>query len=40
MPPIQMQVFQKLKTFSEYFFSFLKAILNFKHFPTEDDSHS
>ena len=31
--PIQMQLYQKQKTFSEFFFAFLKSILNFKHLP-------
>ena len=31
--PIQMQLSQKQKTFSEFFFAFLKSILNFKHLP-------
>ena len=38
--PIQMQLSQKQKTFSEFFFAFLKSILNFKHLPTKDDPHS
>ena len=38
--PIQMQLSQKQKTFSEFFFAFLKSILNFKHFPKKDDPHS
>ena len=29
--PIQMQLSQKLKAFSEFFFAFLKSILNFRH---------
>ena len=29
--PIQMQLSQKEKTFSQLFFEFLKSILNFKH---------
>ena len=29
--PIQMQFSQKIKTFSEVFFAFLKSILHFKH---------
>ena len=37
---IQMQLSQKQKTFSEFFFAFLKSILNFKHLPTKDDPHS
>ena len=28
--PIQMKLYQKQKTFSEFFFAFLKSILNFK----------
>ena len=40
MPPIQMQLSQKQKTFSEFFFAFLKSILNFKHLPKKDDPHS
>ena len=31
--PIQMQLFQKQKTFSEFPFAFSKSILNYKHFP-------
>ena len=38
--PIQMQLYQKQKTFSEFSFAFLKSILNFKHFPKKDDPHS
>ena len=30
--PIQMQLSQKQKPFSEFFAAFLKSILNFKHF--------
>ena len=37
---IQIQLSQKQKTFSEPFFAFLKAILNFKHFLRKDDPHS
>ena len=34
---IQMQLSEKQKTFSRFFFfSFLKAILNFKHLPKKD----
>ena len=40
MQPIQMQLSQKQKTFSEFFFAFLKSILNFKHLPKNDDPHS
>ena len=38
--PIQMQLSQKQKTFSEFFFAFLKSILNVKHLPKNDDPHS
>ena len=34
-----MQLSQKQKTFSEFFFEFLKSILNFKHLPKKDDPH-
>ena len=37
MQPIQMQLSQKQKTFSEFFFAFLKSILNFKYLPKKDD---
>ena len=38
--PIQIQLSQKQKTFSEFFFAFLKSILNSKHLPKKDDPHS
>ena len=38
--PIQIQLSQKQKIFSEFFFAFLKSILNFKHLPKKDDPHS
>ena len=38
--PIQIQLSQKQKIFSEFFFPFLKSILNFKHLPKKDDPHS
>ena len=38
--PIQIQLSQKQKIFSEFFFAFLQSILNFKHLPKKDDSHS
>ena len=38
--PIQMQLSQKQKNFSEFFFAFFKFILNFKHLPTKDDSRT
>ena len=38
--PIQMQLSQKQKTFSEFFSAFLKSSLNFEHFQKKDDCHS
>ena len=38
--PIQIQLSQKQKIFSEFFFAFLKSILNFKHLPKKVDPHS
>ena len=38
--PIQIQLTQKQKTFSEFFLTFLRPILNFKHFRKKDDRHS
>ena len=38
--PIQIQLSQKQKILSEFFFAFLKSILNFKHLPKKDDYHS
>ena len=38
--PIQMQLSEKQKTFSEFFFAFLKSILNFKHLAKKDDPRS
>ena len=38
--PIQMQLSQKQKTFSEFVFAFLKYILSFEHFNRNDESHS
>ena len=38
---IQIQLHQKQKTFFQFFFfRFLKCILNFKHLPKKDDTHS
>ena len=37
---IQMQLSEKQKTFSEFFFAFLKSILNFKHLPKKDVARS
>ena len=31
--PIQMQLSQKQKSFSQFLFAFLKSILNYKHLP-------
>ena len=38
--PIQMQLSQKQKTFSEFFAVFLKSRLSFKHFGSEGGCHS
>ena len=38
--PIQMQLYQKQKSFSEFFFAFLKSILNFIHLTKKDDPRS
>ena len=38
--PIQIQLSLKQKTFSEFYFAFLKSVLNFKHSPKKDDPHS
>ena len=38
--PIEIQFAQKQKIFSEFFFAFLKSILNSKHLPEKDDPHS
>ena len=38
--PIQIQLSQKQKTFSEFCFAFLKSIFNFKHLSKNDDRHS
>ena len=35
-----MQLSEKQKTFSDFFFEFLKSIINFKHFPKRDDPHN
>ena len=35
--PIQMILSEKRKTFSEFFFAFLKSILNFEHLPKRDN---
>ena len=38
--PIQIQLSQKQKIFSEFFFPFKKSILNFKHLQKKDEPHS
>ena len=38
--PIRIQLSQKQKIFTEFFFAFLKTILNFKHLPKKDELHS
>ena len=40
MQPIQSQLSKKLTDFSEFFFAFLKSILNFKRLPRKDDPRS
>ena len=40
MQPIHMQLFQKLKTFSEFFPAFSKSKVNFEHFRKKYDAHS
>ena len=37
---IQMQLSQKVKSFSRFFLQFLKSTSNFKHFEKKDDCHS
>ena len=37
--PIQMQLSQKQKTFSDFLTGFLKSSLNFEHFLKIDDPH-
>ena len=38
--PIQIQLSQKQKIFSQFFFPFLKSLLNFRHVPKKNDPHS
>ena len=40
MQPIHMQLSQKVKNFSEFFFAFSKNRLNFEHFQKQEDAHS
>ena len=35
--PIQILLAQKEKTFSQFFYAFLKSALNFEHFQKKDD---
>ena len=37
--PIQIQLSQKQKTFSEFLFAFLKSKLNYKHLQKKVDHH-
>ena len=37
--PIQIQLSQKQKTFSQIFYAFLKCILNDKHLEKKDNPH-
>ena len=37
---IEMQLSEKQKAFSEFFFAVVKSILNFKHLPKKDDRHT
>ena len=37
---IQIQLFQKQKTFFEFFFAVLKTLLSFKHLPKKGYPHS
>ena len=38
--PLQVQLLEKGKTLSPFFFQFLKSTLNFKHFSKKEDTHS
>ena len=40
MQPIQIELYQKEKTFFELFFAILTSIINFKHLPKKDDPYS
>ena len=39
-PTIQIQLSRKQKTFSEFFFAFLKSVLNFNDLRKKDEPHS
>ena len=38
--PIQMQVSEKRKTFSQFFVPFVESTWDFKHFEKKNDGHS
>ena len=38
--PVEIQLSQKQKILSEFFFPFLQSILNFKDLPKKDEPHS
>ena len=38
--PIEMQLSEKRKTFSQFFVPFLESTTNFKHFEKRDDRHN
>ena len=38
--PIQMQLFEKRKTFFQFFILFLRSTWNFEHFERKNDRHS
>ena len=38
--PIQIQLSEKRKLFSQFFVQFLESTSNFKHFENKDDGHS
>ena len=38
--PIQMQLSEKRKTFSQFFVPFLESTSNFKYFEKKDDGHT
>ena len=38
--PVQIQLFQKQKIFSEFFIPFLQSIFNFQYLPKKDEPQS
>ena len=38
--PVQMQLSEKLKTFSKFFIACFESALNFEHFEKNNESHS